>query len=142
MVEYEDNEREVEPHDTNVLPHSYMADDIEKLFPRVVPEAAKPGEDDIDAHEGLGDPVPAIQAREGRASRGRTEKKQTINHSIHVAIILKHSAHSMNGWMSSRGAAIDTQDSDGNTALIVVAREGHRAGVLGDQPRSARVLPL
>ena len=31
-----------------------------------MPDEARPGEEDVDAHDGLADPVPAIRARERR----------------------------------------------------------------------------
>ena len=64
----EDDEEgdQVEAHDVHVLPHEYLHNDINKLFPRVVPDEARPGEEDVDAHVGLADPVPAIRARERR----------------------------------------------------------------------------
>ena len=58
------------PHDTGVLPHLHLREDIETMFPAAVPHSPRRG-DDEDAQDGdLEDPVPAMDRR--RASFARS----------------------------------------------------------------------
>ena len=50
-------------HDSSVLPHLHLPEDIAELFEEAVPEPARHGETDLTPAEELQDPVPTIIAR-------------------------------------------------------------------------------
>ena len=50
-------------HDSSVLPHLHVPEDIVELFQEAIAEPARNGESDEAPAEELGDPVPAIVER-------------------------------------------------------------------------------
>ena len=55
------------PHDPSILPHLYLPEDIDRLFPAAVPEPPHRGEDDELPGDELDNPVPKIDAQRRRA---------------------------------------------------------------------------
>ena len=55
------------PHDPSILPHLYLPEDIDRLFPTALPEPPRRGEDDELSGDELDDPVPKIDAQRRRA---------------------------------------------------------------------------
>ena len=50
-------------HDSSILPHLHLPEDIAELFVEAIAEPARRGETDVTPAEEIGDPVPAIDAR-------------------------------------------------------------------------------
>ena len=56
------------PHDPSILPHLYLPEDIDRLFPAAVPEPPRRGEGDDLPGDELDDPVPKIDDQRRRAN--------------------------------------------------------------------------
>ena len=56
-------------HDSTLLPHLHLPEDIATLFEEAIPDPPRRGEEDVDPIIELSDPVPALQALINRRRR-------------------------------------------------------------------------